>query len=63
MRASFVFGVALFLTPETHTLVGAGMQRSLDEVAGLHEHAGRAARRVVHDAVIGFDDVDDHANQ
>ena len=39
------------------------MQRSLDEVAGLHEHAGRAARRVVHDAVIGFDDVDDHANQ
>jgi hypothetical protein len=34
-----------------------------DEVAGLHEHARRAAGRVQHQAVVWLDDVDDHAHQ
>ena len=56
-------GVALFLAPEAHALVRAGVQGFFNEVAGLHKHAGRAARGVVNDAVIGFDDVHDGAYQ
>lgn len=56
-------GVALFLAPEAHALVRAGVQGFFNEVAGLHKHAGRAARGVVNDAVIGFDVVDDGAYQ
>jgi hypothetical protein len=56
-------GVALLLAVEGDFVVCLLVSHFLDEVAGLHEHAGRAAGRVEHHAVVRFDDIDDHAHQ
>ena len=52
-------GVAVLLLAVEDDLLRRVAALVLDEVAGLHEHAARAAGRVEHRAVVGLDDVDD----
>ena len=52
-------GVAVFLLAVEHDLLGGVAALVLDEVAGLDEHAARAARGIEHGAVVRLDDVDD----
>ena len=52
-------GVAVLLLSVEDGLLGRVAALVLDEVAGLHEHAARAAGRVEHRAVVRLDDVDD----
>ena len=52
-------GVAVLLLAVEDDLLRRVAALVLDEVAGLHEHAARAAGRVEHGAVVGLDDVDD----
>ena len=44
-------------------IVDHGVTDIFDEMAGLHEHARRAAGRIEHEAVIRLDDVNNHAHQ
>ena len=59
----FGIGVAFFLTVEGDGIVDHGVTDIFDEMAGLHEHARRAAGRIEHEAVIRLDDVNNHAHQ
>ena len=51
--------VAVFSWPKKVTRWAVSCAKPLDEVAGLDEHAARAAGGIEDDAVVGFDDVDD----
>ena len=51
--------VAVFSWPKKVTSAAGVLAQPLDEVAGLHEHAARAAGRIEHHAVVGLDHVHD----
>src|SRR5262249_25860423 len=58
-----VDGIAVLLLAVKDDIPGRVPALVLDEMAGLHEHAARAAGGVKDGAMIGLDDVDDDLDQ
>jgi hypothetical protein len=56
-------GFAVLFLPIEDNLLSSIAALMLDEVARLHKHAARAAGRIEHRAVVGFDDVHDGLHQ